>query len=121
MAELATSTIAMSIYNLLTLSSEPPTAGQLYNVLCTRVHETEVPRDQFVAALKALLLKKYVAIVHKFVDGKPVNVDQDHFRCVDPLRRRVRWRDRTGEGWNDWKVEDPRGPQLLEEVINGIQ
>jgi len=54
--------------------------------------------------------------LHRADDEHP----QDRVSCRDPRRRRVRWRDRTGDGWGNWLVEDPRGPQRLEDVINGI-
>lgn len=117
---LAPSTIAMTAYNLLTLAPEPPTAGQIYAAVC-RGHSGEVKdpseaisREVFIEALKGLLRRKYVAVFQE--SGK-----DDRFMLVDPSRRRVRWRDRTGDGWDNWLVEDPRGPQRLEDVIHGIQ
>jgi CRISPR/Cas system endoribonuclease Cas6 (RAMP superfamily) len=117
---LAPSTIAMSAYNLLTLAPDPPTAGQIYSAVC-RGHAGEVkdeseviPREAFIEALRGLLRRKFVAVFQE-------KDKEDRFVLVDPRRRRVRWRDRTGDGWNNWLVEDPRGPQKLEDVINGIQ
>lgn len=115
---LATSTIAMSAYNLLTLANEPVTAGQLYVAVRQGHVGTDdgfgIPRESFIDALKGLLRRRFVAVLQE--NGK-----EDRFTLVDPARRRVRWRDRTGDGWDNWLVDDPRGPQRLEDMINGIR
>lgn len=109
---LATSTIAMSSYNLLTLANVPVTAGQLYAVVCNG-HGMQLDRKAFIEALQELVKRRFVAIVQTV--GKP-----DHFTVVDPNKRRVRWRSREGDGWDNWFVEDPKGPQRLKEIVNGI-
>lgn len=112
--ELATSTIAMSAYNLLTLAPSEVTVGELYGAVC-HGHGVQLDRPQFVVAVKEMLRRGLVHL-HRADDEHP----QDRVSCRDPRRRRVRWRDRTGDGWGNWLVEDPRGPQRLEDVINGI-
>lgn len=114
MQGLATSTVAMSAYNMLAISPQPFTAGQLYSAVC-KAHGIQFDQKQFIEALQGLVSRSYLKI--KRAEEKK----HDTFELVDPAKRRVRWRDRTGDGWENWMVESPRGPQPLVKIVRGNQ
>lgn len=103
---IATSTIAMSAYNMLALIGRPMTWDELHTAV-SQAYGEPMEKGAFLRAAAGLLRRGYVSKL-------PGNL----LALKDKYRRRVRWRDRTGDGWNGWQVEDPRGPQKLEEVID---
>lgn len=102
----AISTIAMSAYNMLAVLGRPVTPSELHQVV-SNMYGEEIPKPAFVEATMELVKRKYI----RELPGTLLASKDEH-------RRRVRWRDRTGDGWGNWLVEDSRGPQKLEEVIN---
>jgi hypothetical protein len=111
--DLATSTIALSIYNVLVAIGREQTMTQIYQTICVG-HNMEIPKDQFVEAMDGLCKRAFLAI-HMKDDENPT----ERFSPADKIRRHVRWRDRTGDGWNNWSVQGEQGGiRRLEEVIH---
>lgn len=102
----AQSTIAMSAYNVLAIIGRPTTPAELHQAV-SNLYGEEIPRPDFVEATMQLVTRKYIR-----------ELPGSLLATKDEQRRRVRWRDRTGDGWGNWLVEDPRGPQKLEDVID---
>jgi len=101
----------MSAYNVLTVLPGTLTASELYGSTC-RALGMHLERTDFIAAVKRLLEMRLLFIDQTGEDG------QDRFRCYDQLRRRIRWRDRTGDGWNGWMMEDlTEGPIPVAQVV----
>jgi len=110
MTALAPSTIAMSAYNILTMAPVPVTISQLYVIVCRR-HETTIHPDLYSSAIDGLIARRWI-------HGEIVCGQEPMVSCKDLQGRLVRWRDRTGDGWSGWMVEDrQRGQVRLEEVI----
>lgn len=109
------STVAMSIYNLLALKGRPTEGAELLADL-SALQLPELAAELFTRALAQ-------AVSRGLVRGR-----EGRYWIKDPRRRRITTRDRsdaevdeaTGQvngGWGGWYVEDPHGPQPIEEVI----
>lgn len=101
----ATSTVAMSAYNMLAVQGRPFTTKAIFNYLSSEPHpglkKTQV--KQGLAELKKLGL---------------VRSSREGFQINDPKRRLCVSRDRSGDGWDGWKVRDlQRGLIPIEEVL----
>lgn len=110
--ELAVSTVAMSAYNVLTSAPRKVTFRELYVAVC-QGHQTQIDRQSYINAIKGLLMRGWIHL-HQAHGEQPEHM----VSCRDYHRRLVRWRDRDGDGWNNWLVADPRGPRKLEDAIN---
>lgn len=110
--DLATSTIALSVYNSLVAVGLPQTLEQIYHTICIG-HNTEISKAQFIEAMHGLCKRKYLRI-----HLKESNSDTERFSIVDSIRRHVRWRNRSGDGWDNWSVQHGNGIKRLEEVIH---
>jgi hypothetical protein len=108
----APSTIAMSVYNLLSVSGEPMTSDQIYFILCRDQHPG-LDMESVEEALKTLTQRL------RYIDEK-----DGVYRGIDPARRFICYRDRedkeTGEeldGWGGWRVRSPIGLQPIEDLM----
>lgn len=116
MRTVATSTVALTAYNLLAVGSGARTPGELEGRVLSWARECglEVPREQMAAAIAELARRGYVRSIRGMLD------------VADPLRRAVVARDRSDEGgpnpgWCGWRVQvkPNAAPHLvsLEDVI----
>lgn len=107
---MAPSTIGMTAYNVLTISRLPLTASQLY-VQVSEALGIHIEKTDFITAMRRLVDRKLL-FIHQ-ADSK----ERDRFSCYDQSRRRIRWRDRTGDGWGGWMIENPQGPPMPIEAV----
>jgi hypothetical protein len=108
---LATSTVAMSIYNVLAVAGRELTVKEIYQAVCTG-HNQELPPEQVIEAMHGLCKRRFLCI-HRIDDRNPT----ERFSNADKLRRVVRSRDRSGDGWDNWRVMNQDGSvQRLEEI-----
>jgi hypothetical protein len=110
---MAPSTIGLTVYNVLTIAPRPLSASELYES-ASRHLGVHIEKSDFVEAMKTLVHRKLLFVQLSERDHK-----QDLFSCYDERRRRVRWRDRSGDGWNGWMAEnhDGGGPIPIEVMI----
>jgi len=101
--DLATSTVAMSIYNILAVAGRELTVVEIFSAVCNG-HNQQLPNDQFIEAMKGLCQRKLLCIHHSD-DRNPT----ERFSTVDKLHRIVRSRDRSGDGWCNWLVANRDG------------
>lgn len=108
---LATSTIALSIYNLLAVAGRELTISQIYQSLCIG-HNQQIDQKQVIEAMHGLCKRKFLCI-HRIDDLHPT----ERFSIVDKLHRVVRARDRSGDGWENWRIVNRDGSvQRLEDI-----
>jgi hypothetical protein len=109
--QLATSTIAISIYNILAVAGCELTISDIYRSICTG-HNQELDREQVIEAMTGLC-KRQLLCVHRIDDRNST----ERFSTVDRHHRLVRSRDRSGDGWNNWIVANRDGSvQRLEDI-----
>ena len=101
---IALSTVGLSAYNVLTRQAGPTPASTIHNVVFHGLEDESITPEVFARALAELEARGFI----KIVDVAAGTID-----VVDSRRRLVRWRDRTGDGWQNWMVDDLRGPQRL--------
>lgn len=109
---LATSTVAMSIYNVLAVAGREMTITDIYNAICTG-HNQELPREQVIEAMHGLCKRQFLCI-HRIDDRNPT----ERFSPADRFNRVVRSRDRSGDGWDNWRVVNQDGSVQRLEAIN---
>ncbi|MFA5052769.1 MAG: hypothetical protein WC565_01825 [Parcubacteria group bacterium] len=108
---LATSTVAMSIYNVLAVAGRELTVKEIYHAVCTG-HNQELPPEQVIEAMHGLCKRRFLC-VHHADDRNPT----ERFSTADKLHRVVRSRDRSGDGWDNWRVvNQDNSVQRLEEI-----
>lgn len=103
----ALSTLAVSAYNVVCRQGAPMQASLLFAVLSSTFDDT-LTEDDVAEALSGLHARNFLVIV----DEESGLVD-----VADPKRRLVRWRNRNGDGWNRWLVDDGGKTKRIEEVI----
>lgn len=106
MIPLWTSTLGFTAYNLIALSGGLTVADIVSGVL--GVHTVEAPeQSQIEAAIGGMESRGWIEL------------DAGKYVLKDSQRRLVKWRARTGEGWDGWKVDDPdAGPLSIEQVTS---
>jgi hypothetical protein len=106
MIPLWTSTLGFTAYNLIALSGSLSLANIVSGVL--GVHSVEAPeQSQIEAAVAGMVSRGWV------------DVSGSDYSLKDSQRRLVKWRARTSEGWDGWKVDDPdAGPLPIEQVTS---
>ncbi|MCP4674328.1 MAG: hypothetical protein GY854_02180 [Deltaproteobacteria bacterium] len=116
----ATSTVAISVYNLLTITGDAITLKEIHRRLESQQHPG-LDIDQLSAAV--------IELVH----CKLLQADGDKYCGIDLKRRTIAVRDRsdgainpeTGEcegGWHGWMVRDPqRGFVPIEETVRAVR
>lgn len=109
--ELATSTIALSIFNILVVYGIPMSLAEIYRAICTG-HNTELSKAQVVEAMHGLCKRRFLC-VHLPDD----EIKYERFSPAGSVRSHVRHRDRSGDGWDNWLIDGPQGVRRLEEVI----
>lgn len=87
----APSTIAMTLYNLLTMSIGGRQLDDL-RVLAVNMQHPGMDEITFEKAVEEMISRGYVTLEAGTMD------------LVDPGRRRVLQRSRQGNGWNGWLV-----------------
>jgi hypothetical protein len=99
------STAGMTLYNLLAQHGGQYDADQLYDMARSAQHP-ELERDQCDRALVQLVRRRWISEV------------EGRYKCLDPKRRLVVDRDRSGVqammgvidgGWSGWMVREPVG------------
>jgi len=109
---LATSTVAMSIYNVLAVAGREMTIVDIYNAVCTG-HNQVLSHEQVIEAMHGLCKRRFLCI-HCIDDRNKT----ERFSPADKLNRVVRSRDRTSDGWDNWRVVNRDGSVQRLEAIN---
>ena len=102
----AISTVGLSAYNVIANNGGPMHAGKCFSVVKGGLNDETLTEEEFVVSLSELAARGRVRIV----DQAKALVD-----VTDPLRRVVKWRDRTKDGWTRWMVPSEQGPVVLKE------
>lgn len=112
--DLATSTIALSIYNVLAVAGREMTLQQIYHSICTG-HNQELSKAQVIEAMHGLCKRRFLRVFE--IDDRN-NVER--FGVVDPQHRVVRKRSRTGDGWDNWLVVNRDGSVCRVEEVTYV-
>ena len=99
--KVALSTVALSAYNVLAKQPGPSEASRIFLIVKMGLMDEGVTQDVFARALAELQARGLICITEK---------DKGLIDVNDPRRRIVRWRNRSGAGWDNWLVDDIRGP-----------
>jgi hypothetical protein len=100
----APSTVALSAYNVLAKAGEPIPAQSLFNIVARGLQDPGITGEMFARCLAELQTRGLIRVADQ---------SKGLLDVLDPRRRLVRWRDRTGDGWNNWMVDSERGPVPL--------
>lgn len=102
----ATSTIAVTAYNMLAIAGRALTWPELKARIVP--HHPDVKLDQLEAALAGMVERKFVVTSGLHID------------LTDRQHRMMRARARTADGWDGWLIKDRRrGLVAIEDVIAG--
>lgn len=114
--QLATSTVAMSIYNVLAVAGRELSITDIYRSICTG-HNQELDRKQVIEAMTGLCRRQFLCI-HRIDDKNST----ERFSTIDRHHRLIRSRDRSGDGWDNWRVVNRDGSvQRLEEIKCSVE